>query len=52
MVQFQSLNEAQVHYFNEHNITRGYIKCCDMKLREDNIVKEHIAYHKNPELYL
>lgn len=50
-VQFQSLNDAQVHYFNEHNIARGYLKCCDMKLREDNMVKEHIAYHKNPTIY-
>lgn len=49
--QFQALNEAQVHYLNEHNISRGYIKCCDMKLREDHMIKEHIAYHKNPSIY-
>lgn len=49
--EFQNLNDAQVHYFNEHNIARGYVKCCDMKLREENMVKEHIAYHKCPEIY-
>lgn len=49
--QFDSLNEAQIHYLNEHNISKGYVKCCDMKLREESYVKEHIAYHNNPELY-
>lgn len=38
-VQLQNLNDAQVHYFNEHNIARGYLKCCDMKLREDVMVR-------------
>lgn len=50
-VEFQNLNDAQVHYFNEHNMARGYLKCCDMKLREDVMVKEHMAYHKNPDIY-
>lgn len=72
--EFQALNEAQVHYLNEHNMNRGYIKCCDMKLREgnsvfyietfvhnswkmffffeDHMIREHIAYHKNPDIYL
>lgn len=36
--EFQALNEAQVHYLNEHNMNRGYIKCCDMKLREGKSV--------------
>lgn len=49
--EFQALNEAQVHYLNEHNNSRGYIKCCDMKLREEHMIKEHIAYHKNPDIY-
>lgn len=51
-VQFETLQEAQVHYLNEHNNSRGYLKCCDMKLREDVIIKEHIAYHKNPSNYV
>lgn len=51
LVEFCALNEAQVHYLNEHNNNRGYIKCCDIKLREELMVKEHIAYHKNPDIY-
>lgn len=50
-ITFETLNEAQVHYLNEHNNNKGYIKCCDMKLRDDHRIKEHIAYHKNPDLY-
>lgn len=50
-IEFQTLNEAQVHYMNVHNNNRGYIKCCDVRLREDCMVKEHIAYHKNPAAY-
>lgn len=48
---FQELNEAQVHYLNEHNNSRGYITCCNMKFRDEFMIKEHIAYHKNPEIY-
>lgn len=51
-IEFHALNEAQAHYLTEHNQNRGYLKCCDMKLREDHMVKEHIAYHKNPDAYL
>lgn len=50
--EFESLTEAQVHYLNEHNNGRGYVKCCNMKLREDMMIKEHIAYHKNPDIYV
>lgn len=49
--QFQSLSEAQTHYFTSHDKARGYIKCCDMKIREEALVKEHIAYHFNPDIH-
>lgn len=48
---FESLAEAQSHYIVKHEITRGYIKCCDIKLREEQVLKEHIAYHLDPEAY-
>lgn len=48
---FESLGEAQSHYILKHEIARGYIKCCDIKLREDQVVKEHIAYHLDPDAY-
>lgn len=49
--EFCSLNEAQSHYFSIHNNLRGYVKCCDIKLRDEGLVKEHIAYHIDPESY-
>lgn len=48
--EFQSLNEAQSHYLSVHN-SRGYVKCCDIKLREEVLVKEHVAYHIDPDSY-
>lgn len=48
---FESLGEAQSHYIVKHEITRGYIKCCDVKLREEQVLKEHIAYHLDPDAY-
>lgn len=50
-VEFQSLAEAQSHYVSEHQVQRGYIKCCDLKLREETVIREHISFHSNPELY-
>lgn len=50
-VQFHTLTDAQMHYPNAHDVTRGYLRCCDLRLREENVIKEHIAYHANPELY-
>lgn len=49
---FESLNQAQSHYLSEHESMRGYIKCCDIKLRDENLVKEHITYHLQPEQFL
>lgn len=49
--EFNTLNEAQVHYLNEHINNRGYVKCCDMTFTNEQMIKEHIAYHKSPEKY-
>lgn len=46
---FQTLNEAQVHYPKDHDIPKGYLKCCGMKFYVESMVKEHITYHSNPE---
>lgn len=48
--EFQSLNEAQSHYLSAHN-AKGYIKCCEIKLREEGLIKEHVAYHIDPDSY-
>lgn len=48
---FECLNEAHSHYLTSHNLPRGYIKCCDLKIREECYVREHIAYHTDPDMY-
>lgn len=48
---FDSLDEARNHYAAEHNIPKGFIKCCKHKLRTRYEVKEHLAYHSDPERY-
>lgn len=50
--EFETLNDAHAHYFTAHNMPRGYLKCCDVKLRDDQVFREHIAYHLDPEKYL
>lgn len=45
--EFTSLSNARAHYSNVHN-SNGYIKCCDMKLRFQIDLKDHISWHKNP----
>lgn len=47
---FESLAEAHLHYFSVHDM-KGYVKCCDIRIREDQVLKEHIAYHYNPDAY-
>lgn len=45
---FTSLSNARIHYLNVHTMANGYIKCCNMKLRFQTAVKDHIAWHKDP----
>lgn len=45
---FTSLSNARIHYLNVHSIPNGYVKCCDMKLKTQIDVNDHIAWHKNP----
>lgn len=39
---FESFDEAQSHYANEHTNLSGYIKCCNTKFRLRNEVEDHI----------
>lgn len=48
---FDSLDEAQKHYADEHNNPRGFIKCCKHKLRTRYQVKEHLAFHRDRDRY-
>lgn len=48
---FETFEEAQTHYEYEHQDTNGYVKCCDLKLNEKRLVKDHIKWHLNPEVF-
>lgn len=45
---FESLEEALKHYPNQHDIKRGYIKCCRAKLNSIGSVLTHLDIHLNP----
>lgn len=45
---FISFHDARRHYKDFHNDKKGYIKCCNIKLRELWIVTDHINSHLNP----
>lgn len=45
---FISFHDARRHYKEFHNDKKGYIKCCNIKLRELWIVTDHINSHLNP----
>lgn len=45
---FISFHDARNHYRDVHKEKKGYIKCCQMKLREIWIITDHINSHLNP----
>lgn len=48
---FKTFYDAKRHYRDSHNITKGYIKCCDTKLTELWLIIDHINSHLNPQVY-
>lgn len=48
---FNSLHDARDHYKAKHNEDKGYIKCCDIKLRIHSAIRDHVAFHLNPESF-
>lgn len=48
---FDSLLEAITHYQNVHDDPNGYIKCCNIKFQDANLVKDHVQFHENPEIF-
>lgn len=50
-VTFSDLTQAKSHYFQEHNIVRGYIKCCELKIKNFSELQEHIKWHSDPEIF-
>lgn len=45
---FESFNECRAHYLNAHNISKGYIKCCGLKLHFPCHVEAHLDRHLRP----
>lgn len=48
---FSGFDEAKIHYQFAHNIARGYVKCCDLKLKEHKNYRGHILWHLNPNVF-
>ncbi|XP_055317607.1 transcription factor grauzone-like [Sitodiplosis mosellana] len=48
---FRGFYEAREHYKEAHNENRGYIKCCNTKLRARYTVRDHIKSHLEPEVF-
>lgn len=46
---FESFQDARKHYIVAHNETRGYIRCCGIKLKSLLTVSEHIDMHISPD---
>ncbi|XP_055317612.1 zinc finger protein 665-like isoform X2 [Sitodiplosis mosellana] len=51
-VVFTTFHDARRHYRDLHNVKKGYIKCCSMKLNEFWLVIDHInSQHLNPKVF-
>lgn len=48
---FTSVEEAQYHYHTQHDIQNGYVKCCDRRYNSAQLVREHLLYHMNEQLF-
>lgn len=48
---FDGIKTARPHYLKQHNIRFGYIKCCNIKLRHNQIVLDHIQWHIDPDTF-
>lgn len=48
---FDSVKEARAHYLSEHDMQYGYVKCCNIKLRHNSIILDHIQWHIKPDTF-
>lgn len=42
---FKSFNECRSHYLNAHKNSKGYIKCCGLKLSFPCLIEAHLHRH-------
>lgn len=47
---FESYAHARRHYLSEHGNPKGYLKCCNKKMRTLAAIDDHIQWHENPEI--
>lgn len=50
-VVFEGFHNARQHYKEAHGDNKGYLKCCNDKLREPWMVKDHVLNHLNPDTF-
>lgn len=48
---FSSLNDARSHYATIHENQKGYIRCCNAKLKYRSEIISHLEVHLNPQEY-
>lgn len=54
--EFQTLNDAVIHYPKAHSILYGYLKCLSSQCSQQKFgrqwyINEHIDFHENPEKF-
>lgn len=47
---FDSLQHAQQHYLEAHGCD-GFIRCCQKLFTRQRLVEEHIAWHKDKNIF-
>lgn len=50
-IMLDTLSDARVHYFNEHEKPKGYFKCCKLKHLSESSLIDHLNWHLNPEIF-
>lgn len=48
---FTTFNAVQAHYLDVHNVKDGYVKCCSKKFHRLNHIRDHMEWHKDPNIF-
>lgn len=48
---FATYNELKSHYADIHNTGTGPVTCCQKKFLVFCILRDHIAWHNNPDIF-
>lgn len=51
MASFESFVDVKAHYKTKHSHSLGYLKCCGQRLRTLNDMKDHVEWHRNPNIF-